>query len=214
MKSILFFVCCLFIAESTLAQEIQPVTQTKTKKSRKSKTRSLLTKNYYDVTAQYITWQEQVDASGTGITGSGRFQFTGYQFGLTKNKPFSSIRWVQQYATQLTVGTAKGAGESNTFTDEFKNQTWFSLSASAGLIYRTTAASEIGVFAPISYRLIQWKFADNAAIELDKESSFSAGLGFQFVQRFTPRSSMVISVAHQIVWEATQWSIGYQFSLR
>ncbi len=210
MKAILLFVCCFLMSEISSAQE----TQVKTKKSRKTKTRGLLTKNYYDVSAQYITWQELVDASGTGITGNGRFQFSGYQFGLNKNKPFSSIRWVQQYSTQLTVGTAKGAGESNTFTDEFKNQLWFSLSGSAGLIYRTTAASEIGLFVPLTYRMIQWELADNAAIELDKESSFSAGVGFQFVQRFTPRSSLVISVAHQVVWEATQWSLGYQFSLR
>lgn len=210
MKSILFFVCVLFMTDVTWAQD----SEVKTKKSRKTKTRSLLTKNYYDVSAQYIMWQELIDASGTGISGNGRFQFSGYQFGLNKNKPFSSIRWVQQYSTHLTVGTTKGTGESNTFTDEFKNQLWFSLSGSAGLIYRTTAASEIGLFVPLSFRMIQWELANNAAIELDKETSFSAGLGFQFVQRFTPRSSMVISVAHQIVWEATQWSIGYQLSLR
>ena len=139
-------------------------------------------------------WNELIEASGPSITGDGRFQFAGYQFGLTHNKPFSGIRWVRQYATYLTIGTAKGAGISGTFSDEFKNQLWAALSVSAGLTYRTTAVSELSIFAPISARFISWELASNAAIELDKETSFSAGLGFQFTQRFSTRSADTASV--------------------
>jgi hypothetical protein len=200
MKSVFAFIILLIVSEPLLAQS-------------KTKAKNLLQQNYYDVSAQYVVWQELVEASGPSITGEGRFQFAGYQFGLTHNKPIRGIRWVRQYASYLTVGTAKGAGQG-TFTDEFKNQMWVAVSASAGLTYRTTAVSELSVFAPLSARLINWELASNAAIELDKETSFSAGLGFQFTQRFSTRSAMLISVAHQFMWEATQWSIGYQYSLR
>lgn len=210
MKSLLFLVCLALAAPPAMAQS----TEVQTKKSRRSKTRGLLRQDYYDVSAQYITWQELIDVTGAGAADNGRFQFSGYQFGLTHNSPFSNIRWVRQYSSYLTVGTTKGSGISSTFTDEFKNQLWVSLSASAGLIYRTTAASEIGFFAPIYYRYINWQLNDNAAITLDKESSFSAGLGFQFTQRFSTRSALLLTVGHQFVWEATQWSIGYQYSLR
>lgn len=210
MKSVLAIFILLLLSEPTLAQ----TSQVKTKPSRSSKSKNLLQKSYYDVSVQYMVWQELIDASGPSVAGDGRFQFSGYQFGLTHNKPINGIRWVRQYATHLTVGTAKGSGVSGTFTDEFKNQLWLALSATAGLTYRTTAVSELSVFAPISARFINWELASNAAIELDKETSFSAGLGMQFTQRFSPKSAMMISVAHQFLWEATQWSIGYQYSLR
>jgi hypothetical protein len=215
MKNILVLIILLLASEPTWAQaEQSKAKQVKTKKSKSSKSKNLLQKDYYDVSVQYLVWNELIEASGPGITGDGRFQFAGYQFGLTHNKPFSGIRWVRQYATSLTIGTAKGAGISGTFSDEFKNQLWASLSASAGLTYRTTAVSELSLFAPVSARFINWELASNAAIELDKEISFSAGLGFQFTQRFSTRSALMVSVAHQFLWEATQWSIGYQYSLR
>lgn len=210
MKYFLFFLAFLMMSENTHAQD----TSVKTKKSRPSKSKALLQKSYYDVSAQFITWQEMIDASGPTISGTGRFQFNGYQFALSHNRPMGGIRWVRQYSSYLTMGTTKGIGESGTFSDEFKNQLWFSLGASAGLIYRTTAVSEIGFFAPVHFRLINWELASNAAIELDKETSFSAGLGFLYAQRFTTKSALVISVAHQFLWDSTQWTIGYQYSLR
>ena len=211
MKSVLALFILLLCSQPTWAQS----SDVKTKKSRSSKSKNLLKKSYYDVSVQYMVWQELIEASGPSISGDGRFQFAGYQFGLTHNKPFSGIRWVRQYASYLTVGTAKGAGvPGGTFTDEFKNQLWLAFSVSAGLTYRTTAVSELSLFAPVSARFINWELASNAAIELDRETSFSAGLGFQFTQRFSTRSAMMVSVAHQFLWEATQWSIGYQYSLR
>lgn len=215
MKNVLVLIILILSSGSAWAQANQGKSnQLKTKQSKSSKSKNVLKQNYYDVSVQYIVWNELVEASGPGISGDGRFQFAGYQFGLTHNKPFNGIRWVRQYATYLTIGTTKGAGISGTFADEFKNQLWAALSVSAGLTYRTTAVSELSLFAPISARFISWELASNAAIELDKETSFSAGLGFQFTQRFSTRSAMMISVAHQFLWEATQWSIGYQYSLR
>lgn len=210
MKYFLFFLGLLMICENTYAQD----TSVNTKKTRRSKSQSLLQKKYYDVSAQFITWQEMLDASGPSISGTGRFQFNGYQFGLSHNRPMGGIRWVRQYSSYLTIGTTKGIGETGTFTDEFKNQLWFALGASAGFIYRTTAVSEVGFFAPVSFRYINWQLAANAAIELEKETSFSAGLGFLYTQRFSTKSALVISVAHQFLWDATQWTIGYQYSLR
>jgi hypothetical protein len=207
---IFFTILALLSPQLSLAQSVK----TTKKVSRKTKTRNLLSQKYYDATAQYIMWQENIDASGTGISGSGRFQFVGYQFGANLNKPIWGIRWLRQYSSQLTLGTVKGTGESLTFTDEFKNQTWLAASASAGLIYRTSAASEIGVYLPLSVRYINWTYADGAVIELDKQTSFSAGLGFQYIQRFSRKSSLIVTVAHQYVWEATQWSLGYQYSFR
>ncbi len=217
MKNALVLIILLLSSGSVWAQATQSKSnqvKTKQSKSKSSKSKNLLKKSYYDVSVQYLVWNELIEASGPGITGDGRFQFAGYQFGLTHNKPFSGIRWVRQYATHLTIGTAKGSGISGTFSDEFKNQLWAALSVSAGLTYRTTAVSELSLFAPISARFISWELASNAAIELDKETSFSAGLGFQFTHRFSTRSAMMVSVAHQFLWEATQWSIGYQYSLR
>ncbi len=210
MKSVLVAILFFCLSEPLMAQS----SQNKTKQTRRSKSKNMLTKSYYDVSLQYLVWQELVEATGAGIEGNARFQFAGYQFGLTHNKPISGIRWVRQYAAYLTVGTTKGSGVSATFTDEFKNQLWFAATGSMGYTYRTTAVSEISLFLPVSARMISWELASNAAIELDKETSFSAGLGFQFTKRFSPRSAMMVTVAHQFVWEATQWSLGYQYSLR
>lgn len=214
MKWMLIFFTILTMLSPQFSFGETFTTKTSKNVSRKTKTRNLLSQSYYDVTAQYILWQEIIDASGTGISGSGRFQFVGYQFGANHNKPLWGVRWLRQYSSQLALGTVKGTGDSLTFTDEFKNQSWLAASASAGLIYRTSAASEIGFYLPLSVRYINWTYADNAAIELDKKTSFSAGLGFQFIQRFSRKSSLFATVAHQYVWEATQWSLGYQYSFR
>lgn len=214
MKWILLVFALAILTPSTHA-EPEPEVKTKVSKksTRKKAIRSLLNKKYYDFTAQYIVWQEKIDATGTGISGTGRFQFSGYQLGAHLNKPFKNIRWVSQYAAYFVFGTAKGNGESGSFADEFKNQSWMAGTLAARLNYRTSASSELGITLPLTVRAINWALADNATIELEKEMSFSAGLGFQFIQRFSLRSSLVAGVTHQFIWDATQWNIGYQYSL-
>ncbi len=213
MKWILLFFSLMILNPSASA-EPEVKTKVSKKSARKMATRSLLKKKYYDITAQYIMWQEKIDASGTGISGTGRFQFSGYQLGANLNQPFTNIRWVRQYSAHYVFGTVKGNGESGSFADEFKNQSWMAGTLAATLIYRTSAASELGLSLPVSLRAINWALADNATIELEKEMSFSVGLGFQYIQRFNTRSSLVASLTHQFIWDATQWSIGYQYSLR
>lgn len=214
MKWILL-IFTLTILNPSANAEPELKTKVSKKSARKSATRNLLQKKYYDFTAQYIVWQEKIDASGTGISGTGRFQFSGYQLGANLNRPFSkNIRWVSQYSAHFMFGTVKGNGESGSFADEFNNQSWMGGTAAATLIYRTSAASELALTVPVSLRAINWALADNATIELEKELSFSAGLGFQYVQRFNLRSSLIAGVTHQFIWDATQWSIGYQYSLR
>lgn len=209
MKALIFVILSFLSVHGAFGENSTSATSNKTQK-----TKSLLRKSYYDFSINYIVWQELIDASGTGISGQGRFSFTGTQFSLTHNRPFKNIRWVQTYSGQISLGTTKGKGDSTGFADEFKNQMWYAVSGSAGLTYRTTAASELGAFIPVYARMISWQLASNAAIELDKKTSFSVGLGLNFTQRFNTHSALQVALVHQFLWEATQWSLGYQYSFR
>lgn len=160
----------------------------------------------------YQMWQEKIDVSSNGVDSQMLSHFHGFRIGVASHRPnSSSVRWVTVYGADLGLGIAKGAALPP-LTDEVESQGWLSLTVYPGLIYRSTSKSELGILLPVSYRSIQWQLDE--PFEADRSSSFSAGVTGIYVNRFTLRNSMYITLSHQAIWKATVWGIGYQVDLR
>lgn len=178
----------------------------------KTKARSLLRKQFYQATAGYRIWHEDVPAVSSGVDGDIPMQFHGFEFGGAYQIPFRSIRWVQYYGADFSIGAAKGAGQGPV-TDSLKDQPWMGLTLKPGILYRGTAVSEVGLFIPFAYRKVNWELDASANLVMD-ESPYSIGLGAMFVNRFTPFSSLLITVTHQHMWKSSVWGIAWQYDFK
>ncbi len=176
-----------------------------------SKKVSPLKKQYTQISASYIFWQEKLEAVSNGTAGYMMTHFHGFKLGYAYNKPFNNIRWVQSYLGEASMGYVKGAGTSAAIPDEVESQTWMGLSFSPGLIYRTTANSEIGFALPLSYKKPLWKF--ETPLEVD-DHPFSVGLSLNFISRLNLKSAITLGLTHQHMWNATIWSVGWQYDFR
>lgn len=159
----------------------------------------------------YQVWQEHIDASSAGTESEMLAHFHGAKIGYSLHHPHKNVRWVTVYGADLGIGLTKGTATSP-LTDEVEDQTWFSITAYPGLMYRSTSKSELGILIPVSWRMIQWKLQD--PYDLDRDSSFSAGISLVYVNRFSLKSSMTVTLTHQQMWNATIWGVGYQIDLR
>jgi hypothetical protein len=139
-------------------------------------------------------------------------QFHGFEFGAGYEIPFKAFRWVQYYSADVAVGVAKGIGKGPV-VDELKDQSWMAFTAKAGIIYRATAVSEVGLFIPLTIRSARWKLDETAQLEM-KDKSFSAGLGAMFINRFTPYQALVVTLTHQHMWNSTVWGIAWQYDFK
>lgn len=167
---------------------------------------------FRQVNVGYQMWQEKIDVSSNGTESQMLTHMHGVRIGIASHRPSnSSVRWVTVYGADLGLGLAKGAAKPP-LTDEVESQGWLSVTVYPGLIYRTTSKSELGILLPVTYRNIQWKVDE--PFEADRSSSFSAGVTGIYVNRFTLRDSMYVTLSHQAVWGATVWGLGYQVDFR
>lgn len=205
------FICTLLLFSSIGSAE---TVSTAAPSPVKSNARTKLKKSYYQTYFEYTLWQEKIDANAGSTSGSIPFQFTGVKIGTSYNTPYEKIRWVRSYAGDLSFGTTKGGSTTSALTDEFKNQLWLALTFTPGITYRSSATSEISLIAPFVYRKVSWTYDDTSAIQVDRSSSFSVGLGLLFALRFTPKSSIYASMTHQQLWNTTHWSFGWQYAFK
>ena len=134
------------------------------------------------------------------------------KIGANYQIPFRNVRWVQYYGADFQYGSVKGTGDG-TLSDAVKDQPWMGLTLSPGLIYRSTAVSELGFMIPLAYRKVSWELDPAASLEIS-DKNFSAGLGAIFINRFSRRSSLLLSLTHQQMWTATVWGIGFQYDFK
>lgn len=168
-------------------------------------------KNFSQFHMGYQVWQEAIDVKSAATESEMLTSLHGFRMGYSLHRPFNKVRWVAVYGFDLGFGVAKGAA-SSPLTDEVEDQNWFSGTFNPGLMYRSTSKSEIGLFVPITYRMIQWKVAE--PFDPEKDSSFSAGITAAYVTRFNLRSSLMFTLTHQQLWTATIWGVGYQIDFR
>lgn len=176
-----------------------------------SKKVSVLKKSYTSLSTSYLFWQEKMDVISNRTLGTMLMQFQGFKISYSYNKPFQNARWLHSYSGDFAFGNIKGSSLTTSITDELKDQSWTSFTASVGAIYRTSSASEILLSLPVSYKKPIWKLS--SPLELD-DHPFSLGISGTFTARLNLHSSLSTSLTHQQMWGATIWSIGYQYDFR
>jgi hypothetical protein len=166
--------------------------------------------SYFIFGPKVLFWQESIEATRGADSSELRSQFSGVVLGITYRKPMSNIRWVQTHSLDIGGGAlvAKSAGTS--FTDHLKNQMWYMVTVRPGLGYRTTSNSELGFGVPITIRRIDWQLKD-PALKLDRETSFSYGVGGTYVTQVSRSSSLQVELIQHIPWNAFVWSLGWNY---
>lgn len=165
---------------------------------------------YKQLSTGFAMWQEPIEATKGADKTTFMTQSLAARIGMTYNQFYPKSRWRKVYAADALFGTIKGKGSSLTIQDELNKQPWIAVQASAGWTYRTSPASEVGIFAPAILRHIKWDLADGSSLKMDRQTSFSIGLGGVYVNRFTRTQSLHLSVAHQQMWRATVWSATWE----
>lgn len=167
---------------------------------------------YTDFSVGLIVWQEDVKASRASESTLMQTQFSGVNLGMSWNK-FFKREWRTWHTVDLTLGTAKGKGQTTAIPDELKRQTFLMLEGQPGVMWRTSPVSELGFALPIAFRYIKWDLINGAGLNMDKKTSFSIGVGATYVNRLSARNSIHVSVAHQHMWASTLITISFNRSL-
>lgn len=173
----------------------------------KKKKRSL---SFKQVSFSLIQWQEFIKGTKGSIDNETRTQSQGLQFRFGYNIPFRGSKWRHAYFTDFSIGTLKGSVNTAGSIDELRNQYWLSAAIAPALLVRTTPVSEIGFAAPMTLRIIQWNLKKEGDLLMQKTTSFSPGLSLIYMNRFTPKSILNVSLTHQFGWQASQWAVGYE----
>ncbi|MGZ3722046.1 MAG: hypothetical protein ACXVA9_03885 [Bdellovibrionales bacterium] len=163
---------------------------------------------FQDLSIGLITWQEDIKATRGGESTLMQAQLQGLNFATSWNK-FYTPTWREWYTVDFTLGQVKGKGATATIPDELKRQTFVELEFAPGLMWRTSPVSELGFGVPIAVRYIKWDLISGAGLQMDKKTSFSAGLSGTYVNRFSSRTSIHITVAHQHMWNAVVWTAAW-----
>jgi hypothetical protein len=157
-----------------------------------------------------LIWQEKIEATRDSSTRKILMQLHGLTFDFIYNKPFkSNSRWIQSYMAQGAFGFLKGAGAYPEIRDQLKDQLWLMATLGPSLIYRTTPATDIGLMLPLTYRMINWSLEENTTLKMDRENSFSAGLGLVYNNRLSNSTNLRLQITNQYLWQATMWSFAY-----
>lgn len=190
--------------EPSSAQAAAASGTTKTKVKKKKRTRV----SRAELRFGGMLWQEAIEMDKGSDKVDAEMQSAGLFVGYGRSTPFRGLRWSYYYGAELGVGTIKGRALSNAaINDGLNNQLWYLVGANPGIIYRTTAYTELGLYVPVWFRMINWKINANSSLDPDRDSSFSLGLQGQMVQRFSKSSALAVSITHQQFWGATAWGV-------
>lgn len=168
------------------------------------------TNRHWQVRPGFAFWQETMNLRN----GSDTAQMTTQSEGIVVDvgyviTPYRS-RWRQIYGLEFGNGRVKGKGNTLNIPDELRGQTWILAGASASLMYRSSAFSEIGLIAPFQYRKISWAVKSDSTLDPDRDTSFSAGLGLAFLTRFNKRQGLHFAMIRHFGWDATMWQAAWQ----
>jgi hypothetical protein len=217
IKHILIALCVCGVCGWAGASDAAPKARHKRNRARSTskarrvvKKKAFVHRTYYSSSVGLLTWQEVIRAHRASDSTGIQTQLLGVQGDFSYNFEHTS-RWIQHDSLKFAAGLLKGKGASDEIDDELKNQKWVMLTASPGLIYRTTPVSDVGVGLPLSYRYIAWKLNPALNLNVEKSSSFSIGVSGTYVNRLSRHSSLYVVVEHQHMWDAVLWFAGWNY---
>lgn len=211
LLSVLLFTSSFARAQEDDLAEGGSETAQASSKSKKALPKTGPARRYWQVRPAFAFWQETINLRNGADTATMTSQSEGLIVDLGYVITPYRARWRQIYGLQFGNGRVKGKGNTLNIPDELRGQTWIIGGASASLIYRSSLFSEIGFIVPLSYRKISWAIKSGSTLDPDRDTSFSAGVGFAFLTRFSKRSGLHFSMIRHLGWESTMWQGAWQF---
>lgn len=168
--------------------------------------------NYYQLRPGLVVWQENI--KGKTATNDANFmtRFEGLAIGSDFIRTLENPRWQRVYSLDVAFGTARGKGDTIAVPDGLRNQLWLMVGGSLGYRYRTSNFGELGISVPLVFRRINWKYHSGSDLNLERDTSFSAGLGGVYTIRLKSTSALNVGWTYQTMWRATVWNIGWEFA--
>lgn len=194
----------LLLSAPAFAQESDGTSKTKAKVSRKAQTQLQM---------GVVLWQESMTLKAGAAESKMVSQSMGLLAELGRSNPLGRSKWSFTYGGTLGLGTIKGKGNNDNVPDELKNQLWYLIGGSAGLMYRTSPVSELGLSVPLYYRTINWQLDAGSPLKIDDEP-FSVGIAGEFVTHLSKSSALHLTLTQQYQWNGTMWGAFYQRSFR
>lgn len=194
----------LLLSAPAFAQEGEGTSKTKTRAPRKAQTQLQM---------GVALWQESMTLRAGAPESKMVSQSMGLLASLGRSNPIGRSKWNYTYGATLGVGTIKGKGNNDNVPDELKNQLWYLLGGSAGVMFRTSPVSELGLSVPIYYRYINWQLEAGSPLEIEDEP-LSVGIAGEFVTHLSRYSALHLTLTQQYQWNGTMWGAFYQRSFR
>lgn len=197
----------LLFSSVVSAQNVAP-------KSGKSRARVLPpAENFWQVRVGWLFGQENIRLKSGANTADMETQSEGLL--ASANYVLGSrTRWRQQYGIELGNGRLKGKGNTNEIPDELRGQVWFMFGIAPGINYRSSSVSEVGLSVPIHYRMIQWQLQGGSPLDPERDASFSVAARGHYIQRFSKKSALELSLTYHHLWQATFWGASWQIDFQ
>ena len=155
--------------------------------------------------------QEKVDARNGANEDTLIMHFQGLRARYGYHIPFRRSSWRHSYTLDGTFGVVKGKGNTAAIADEVSGQPWTSFGFTPAVYKATSPASEVGLGFVGEYRFIKWQLDEGSGLDLEKDNSTSVGLLGVYVIRLSSRSTVQVAAIYHHMWEATAWSLGYEY---
>ena len=177
--------------------------------ARKPKAKGAAQQNFSEVSFSYSIMTDKVSLISAPVTGQIRTRMQSLNAMYTIYRPKRKGRLLYSYGFGGSIGTVTGVAEP--FGESAKGTPAFTGYFIPGLDFRRSYRVRLGVFAPIMYRKIGFKFEE--PIFEKSEDPISFGLGARYVNSINRKNSITFSYSHQIIWKASNWDISWQYRM-
>lgn len=150
-------------------------------------------------------WQETIEIVSDSENASLETSFTGLSFGYLRYQPLKRLKWMRSFGATLDFGTAK-AQAVEPAVDRLKEQPWLRASLIYGYQHRTGFRTSLGLFLPVSYKLLLWDIEDTLTVN---DEAFSVGLSGKYTYKLNIRTTISFALEHQFMWDASIWTVKF-----
>lgn len=217
LKLILSFLMCTLCLNSPIMAQTKKTSRVPIAKrpaAKKPKKQSFLQQKYKEFHFGLSQITDRFDVDSGGTKGSLRSQMQGLNFTYTFYSPSQNPKWLYSYGLGATIGVAKGVPEpfqAPFLGYEAKNKIWFAGHFITGIDFRHSFRSRVGLFIPLSFRMLDFGFDDS--LKVLSNDPFSFGVGARYIHAHSIKHSFSFSFAHQITWASTTWDLSWQYRL-
>lgn len=219
-KIILLIMTSCLITSTSFAQTKKRSVQRRPQNARATRAKrpakkSFAQKNYKEIQIGLSQVTDKFDIDANGTKGTMRSQLNGVNLLYSLYRPARNTKWLYSYGFGAALGFAKGIAvgmdQITPLGQEAKNKLWFAGSFVPGIDFRHSYRARVGVFAPLTFRALDFGFEDD--VKVSANDPFAIGIGARYVNAVSIRQSVSFSFTHHITWQSSQWDLTWQYRL-